>query len=275
VRRPTQGRKGWVQGLVESASGGGGGRGDAELREGLRDLDEAREILVASLTAYRPRVLGVYTAGDRHYSEVLEFLSRLYNGFSQARLLPEGDLSAHVPARRLSFGRNTAELAPYAEQDRRYFGILSIKDYPGTSRPGMVDELLRLPAEFVLTQSFAFVDRDPALQRVNLALRRMRASDDEAVSLRTELAGASDDVAAGRAIFGEHHMTLMLSGAGDVIEPSDGIVAIGSGGPYALSAAKALLSHSSLNATQIVETALKIAGEVCIYTNTNIKVETL
>jgi ATP-dependent HslUV protease subunit HslV len=70
-------------------------------------------------------------------------------------------------------------------------------------------------------------------------------------------------------------VSLMLSGAGDVIEPSDGIVAIGSGGPYALSAAKALLSHSSLNATQIVETALKIAGEVCIYTNTNIKVETL
>src|SRR5690348_17937161 len=70
-------------------------------------------------------------------------------------------------------------------------------------------------------------------------------------------------------------VSLMLSGAGDVIEPSDGIIAIGSGGPYALSAAKALLNHSSLNATQIVEMALKIAGEVCIYTNTNIKVETL
>jgi len=70
-------------------------------------------------------------------------------------------------------------------------------------------------------------------------------------------------------------VSLMISGAGDVIEPSDGIIAIGSGGPYAMSAAKALLAHSSLNATQIVEMALKIAGEVCIYTNTNIKVETL
>ena len=70
-------------------------------------------------------------------------------------------------------------------------------------------------------------------------------------------------------------VSLMISGAGDVIEPSDGIIAIGSGGPYALSAAKALLAHSSLSAAQIVETALKIAGEVCIYTNTNIKVETL
>jgi ATP-dependent HslUV protease subunit HslV len=69
--------------------------------------------------------------------------------------------------------------------------------------------------------------------------------------------------------------SLMVSGAGDVIEPTDGVIAIGSGGPYALSAAQALLAHSSLTAKEIVETALKIAGEVCIYTNTNITVETL
>jgi ATP-dependent HslUV protease, peptidase subunit HslV len=70
-------------------------------------------------------------------------------------------------------------------------------------------------------------------------------------------------------------VSLMVSGAGDIIEPTDGIIAIGSGGPYALSAAKALLQNSSLGATQIVETALKIAGEICIYTNTNIRVETI
>jgi ATP-dependent HslUV protease subunit HslV len=69
--------------------------------------------------------------------------------------------------------------------------------------------------------------------------------------------------------------SLIVSGAGDVIEPGDGIIGIGSGGPYATSAAKALLEHSKLSAKQIVEAALKIAGEVCIYTNTNIKVETL
>ncbi len=68
--------------------------------------------------------------------------------------------------------------------------------------------------------------------------------------------------------------SLIVSGAGDVIEPTDGIIGIGSGGPFALSAAKALLEHSNLDARQIVETALKIAGDVCIYTNTNVKVET-
>ena len=69
--------------------------------------------------------------------------------------------------------------------------------------------------------------------------------------------------------------SLIVSGAGDVIEPTDGIIGIGSGGPYALAAAKALLEHSKLSAQEIVESALKIAGEICIYTNTNIKVETL
>jgi ATP-dependent HslUV protease subunit HslV len=69
--------------------------------------------------------------------------------------------------------------------------------------------------------------------------------------------------------------SLMVSGSGDVIEPTDGVIGIGSGGPYALSAAKALLQHSSLDAKQIVEASLRISGEVCIYSNTNIKVETL
>src|SRR5215203_5649755 len=69
--------------------------------------------------------------------------------------------------------------------------------------------------------------------------------------------------------------SLMASGAGDVIEPTDGVIGIGSGGPYAASAAKALLAHSSLSAKEIVEAALKISGEVCIYSNTNIKVESL
>ncbi|HWE02033.1 MAG TPA: ATP-dependent protease subunit HslV [Tepidisphaeraceae bacterium] len=69
--------------------------------------------------------------------------------------------------------------------------------------------------------------------------------------------------------------SLIVSGAGDVIEPSDGIIGIGSGGPYALSAARALLLHTDMDAKAIVEASLKIAGELCIYTNTNIKVETV
>ena len=67
----------------------------------------------------------------------------------------------------------------------------------------------------------------------------------------------------------------LLSGNGDVIEPDEGVAAIGSGGTYAQSAAMALLRHSDMNAKDVAENALKIAAEICIYTNDNICVETV
>ena len=69
--------------------------------------------------------------------------------------------------------------------------------------------------------------------------------------------------------------TFLLSGNGDVIEPDDGICAIGSGGPFALSAARALARHTKLSAKEIAQEAMKIASEVCIYTNENILIEEL
>ncbi len=68
---------------------------------------------------------------------------------------------------------------------------------------------------------------------------------------------------------------LLVSGTGDVVQPTDGVAAIGSGGSYALAAARALMAHSDLNAAQVVRTALEIAADICIYTNRNITVEEL
>ena len=69
--------------------------------------------------------------------------------------------------------------------------------------------------------------------------------------------------------------TYLLSGNGDLIEPDDGIVAIGSGGPYAMAAARALAVHSDLDARAIAEKSMAIASEICLYTNANISVEEL
>ena len=66
--------------------------------------------------------------------------------------------------------------------------------------------------------------------------------------------------------------SLLVSGTGDVIEPDDGILAIGSGGPYALAAARALVESTDLTARQIVERALTIAGEICIHSNTHLSI---
>ncbi|MDE1964209.1 MAG: ATP-dependent protease subunit HslV [Xanthomonadaceae bacterium] len=69
--------------------------------------------------------------------------------------------------------------------------------------------------------------------------------------------------------------SLLISGNGDVLEPENGLIAIGSGGPYAQSAALALLENSDLDARSIVEKSLKIAGDICIYTNHNAVIEEL
>ena len=69
--------------------------------------------------------------------------------------------------------------------------------------------------------------------------------------------------------------SLIISGTGDVIEPEDGLIAIGSGGMYALSAARALLAHTELDAKTVATEALNIAGDICIYTNRNIVCEVL
>jgi ATP-dependent HslUV protease subunit HslV len=69
--------------------------------------------------------------------------------------------------------------------------------------------------------------------------------------------------------------TFVLSGTGDLIEPDDGIVAVGSGGPFAMAAARALVRHSSLGAREIAEQSMAIAGELCIYTNANLTLEEL
>jgi len=76
-------------------------------------------------------------------------------------------------------------------------------------------------------------------------------------------------------IAADQENVLLISGSGDVIQPSDGIAATGSGGPYATAAVRALIANSNLDATAIVQKSLEIAGDMCIYTNRNILVETL
>ena len=73
----------------------------------------------------------------------------------------------------------------------------------------------------------------------------------------------------------DHDHSLIISGTGDVIEPDDGLIGIGSGGPYALAAARALIAHSDLDAKAVVGEALRIAAGICVFTNSEITIETL
>jgi type IV secretion system protein VirB4 len=230
IRRPMPGRAGIVDrlaGLFGRAGGAVefGGGADAIVAAECRALAAAGEQLSVAMASYGPRLLSVYDTPGGPCSEVLEFLSAIYNAELRPVRLPHGDAGEYLPYRRVSFGMDTLELGATGEAPRALAAIVSVKDYPGQTTPGMLDDLLRIPIELVISQSFAFVDRQEGLGRMNLALRRMRASDDEAVSLRDELALAKDDVAAGRAAFGEHHLTIMVRGR-DAAEVAAGVAEV-------------------------------------------------
>jgi type IV secretion system protein VirB4 len=213
VRRPASGRTGLLDRTFDLFRGASSDVSAAEQAREMRELDTARDALMASLAPYGARLLTAYDSRHGACSEPLEFLSLLYNGELRPVLLPNSDLGHHIPYRRISFGLEAMEFHAAPNLPTQFAAMISIKDYPPHTAPGMLDDLMRLPVEMTVTESFAFVDRQVALDRMNLALRRMRAADDDAISLRRDLSVAKDDVSAGRSAFGEHHMTVCVKAA--------------------------------------------------------------
>lgn len=205
VLRPTQGGAGVIERILK-----GPRARSADITRDLRELHATREAFAAALAPYGARTLGLYTAGGgAQRSESAEFLSLLLNGDLRPVLAPTGDMSHAIATRRLSFGLDAMEFAAAGASPTTFGAMISLKDYPARTAPGLLDGVLRLPMEMVLTESFAFVDRQAALDRMGLALRRLKAAEDDAFSLRGELAQARDDVGAGRAAYGEHHLTIL------------------------------------------------------------------
>jgi type IV secretion system protein VirB4 len=211
VHRPLQGGLGVADRLREWLGAADNSK-SANFATEVRALNAAREALMSSLSSYGPRLLSAYESEGALYSEPIEFLGALFNGELAPMQLPYEDLGNYIPARRISFGRNAIELSANGHMQRRFSAIVSVKDYAAQTTPGMFDQLMRLPCEMTVSQSFAFIDRQATLGKMNLALRRMRSAEDEAVSLRAELSEAKDRAAAGRAGFGEHHMTVAVHG---------------------------------------------------------------
>ncbi len=209
LRRPARGKVGFLErmarkfGRVRNAS-----EVEAAEMRAVRELDAARTNLLSALNRYGPRLLGRYSATDGDACEMLEHLSALYNGDHQPVRVPDGDLGHYIPYKRVSFGSDTLELRGAAPELSRLGAILSIKDYPASTSPGMLDNLLRLPYELTVSESYAFVDRQIADERMSLSLRRLRAASDETVTLRAGLMAARDELAGGAAAYGEHHMTV-------------------------------------------------------------------
>ena len=210
VRRPARGKAGWPERMARLVGRSLDGDSDEVDPALQRELDAASQALISSLESYGARQLGGYPSGGGMCSELLELLSALYNGEMRPVLRPadDVDLGHHIPYRRLSFGLDTLELQGAGAH--AFAGVLSVKDYPATTRAGLIDGVLRLGSECVLTETFAPSDRQIARERMDLAIRRLRAADDDVATERREMLSAKDALVSGQTGFGDHHLSLLV-----------------------------------------------------------------
>ena len=211
IRRPARGKTGLPERIAKMFSRAGQEELEADPKD-VRSLKAAITGLVASLQSYGAAVLGNYQApgSGGTNSEMLELLSALYNGEMRPvrRPSPETDIGDMLPYRRASFGLDAMELRGSAAPD--FAAILGLKDYPEATSPGLLDNLLRLPFEMVVTESYAPNERTTAKERIDLALRRSRSVDEEAAAERADMLAARDLLGNGAVGFGDHHLTVLV-----------------------------------------------------------------
>lgn len=209
IRRPARGKAGLVERISKRAK-----RRNHELEadpKDLRSLRAASQGLVASLQAYGATVLGDYVGPQGNVnSEMLELLSALYNGEMRPVRKPSDDvdLGMMLPYRRVSFGLDALEMRGSGSPD--FASILGLKDYPEATSPGLLDGLLRLPFEMVVSESYAPAERQTARERMDLAIRRLKSADEEAAAERADMMAARDALGNGAVGFGDHHLTVMV-----------------------------------------------------------------
>ncbi len=213
VRRPAQGTLGVIADFSRTLFT----RIDRQLQknqeaEDIKALKEATAHILTTLSPYKPRVLGLSETEDGIFAENLSFLSYLIN-FEKSRIKPPRMCIAdYLPAKRVSFGKEAFEIRGSAPGDVKIGAMLSLKEYADATGPGMLDSLLRLPHEFILTQSFGFVDRQASLNAMRDTQRKLMAGEQGATSLEEDLDDAIDDLASGKSTFGEHHLTITAIG---------------------------------------------------------------
>jgi len=209
VRRPARGKAGWGERLSRGFRRAGS-RAPSASPDDVRALRAGASAMMVALGEYGARLLGDYQGASGTCSEVLELLSALYNGELRPVRRPSGsaDIGQLLPYRRLAFGLDAMESQGLGGST---FGtMISLKDYPDSTSAGLIDPLLRLPCELVLTESYAPSDRQIARERIDLAMRRLRSADETAHAERREMHSARDALGVGAVSFGDHHLTVLV-----------------------------------------------------------------
>lgn len=209
VRRPARGRAGLAERAARFLSRGSRREVEPEAKD-VRSLKAAVRGLVAALKPYGAEVLGEYEGASGTNSEILELLSAIYNGEMRPVRRPaqDTDVGHMLPYRRVSFGMDAMELR--GSGGCEFAAMLGLKDYPDATTPGLLDGLLRQPFEMIVTESYAPAERTTARERIDLALRRLRAVDEDAAAERAEMLQARDALGNGTVGFGDHHLTVQV-----------------------------------------------------------------
>ncbi len=212
IRRPARGKAGWVERTAKAWKKKGKGGAEIEVDpKDLRSLRAAATGLAASLSAYGAQPLGDYAGPNgTTNNELLELLSALYNGEMRPVRRPgdDVDIGHMLPYRRVSFGLDALEQRGSGAPD--FSAILGLKDYPEATTPGLLDALLRLPYEMIVSESYAPTERQTARERMDLAIRRLKSADEEAAAERGDMLAARDALGAGSVGFGDHHLTVLV-----------------------------------------------------------------
>ncbi|BCH04995.1 type VI secretion protein (plasmid) [Mesorhizobium sp. 131-2-5] len=214
VRRPLQGQAGTFDALLTKLLGRTDAAGESVAAQtALTELRDAATAVRENLAAYGARQLGVVSRDGIWHSEPLEFLVQIVNGgLPRSMLLPRMELSDALSMKRVFFGKNAIEIRGAGAHDTRFGAMISIREYPAQTGPGSFDNLLRVPHEFIASQSFAIIDRPEAAKQVDRVARQVDMSDEAGSIVAEHLDDARDELLASEAIYGEHHMTVMCLG---------------------------------------------------------------
>lgn len=188
--------------------------------EALKHLDDAVVDVTAGLKRFGPRVLSLQEREGLIFSEPGEVLHQLVGGRREPVPLTQGRISSAIYSDRVIIGRETVEIRH--EGFSRFAGMFGFKEYPARTRPGMLDGLLTVPYELVLTQSFSFLSKADAKTVMGRKQNQMVSAGDKAGSQLEELDDALDDLESNRFVLGDHHLTLTVF-AGSVKELTDNL----------------------------------------------------
>jgi type IV secretion system protein VirB4 len=183
---------------------------EQRLHERINELEEVVGNIVRELQKYGARPLGIVHRKSEPYSEPCAFFNTLLTcGLSRPMRLPRMGIRNYVGTSRLHFSKRTMQAQGPVEAENRFGAMLSIKEYPPFSAPGMLDGLLQMNHEFMLTQSFTLADKPIAQERISRLQRQIRASDESGSTVETDIDFAFNSLVNQEAVFGYHHFSLL------------------------------------------------------------------